>query len=101
MTAPNAAPASPAPRVNPLQRLWLRELGMERLWLRPAPAPVPQVVVSKEDSAAIGQASSPPSVTAGAAAQIAAAAPAVSADGIQGGMPPAGCLLYTSDAADE
>ena len=90
MTAPNAAPASPAPRVNPLQRLWLRELGMERLWLRPAPAPVPQVVVSKEDSAAIGQASSPPSVTAGAAAQIAAAAPAVSADGIQGGMPPAG-----------
>ncbi len=26
-----------APRVNPLQRIWLREIGMERLWLRPAP----------------------------------------------------------------
>ncbi|MCG2603093.1 MAG: uracil-DNA glycosylase, partial [Achromobacter sp.] len=54
MTAPNTVPASPAPRVNPLQRLWLRELGMERLWLRPAPQPVvvpaPQVVVSKTDS---------------------------------------------------
>ena len=37
MTAPNTVPASSAPRVNPLQRLWLRELGMERLWLRPAP----------------------------------------------------------------
>jgi len=28
---------STAPRVNPLQRIWLREIGMERLWLRPAP----------------------------------------------------------------
>ncbi|MGV2864939.1 uracil-DNA glycosylase [Achromobacter sp. AGC39] len=41
-----------APRVNPLQRIWLREIGMERLWLRPAPAdaraPVaPQAPVSK------------------------------------------------------
>lgn len=26
-----------APRVNPLQRIWLREIGMERLWLKPAP----------------------------------------------------------------
>ncbi|EFF76707.1 uracil-DNA glycosylase [Achromobacter piechaudii] len=41
-----------APRVNPLQRIWLREIGMERLWLRPSPVeaklPVaPQVPVSK------------------------------------------------------
>lgn len=56
MTAPPATPASAAPRVNPLQRLWLRELGMERLWLRPAPqalvAPVstPQAPVSEPDS---------------------------------------------------
>ena len=60
MTAPNTVPASSAPRVNPLQRLWLRELGMERLWLRPAPqpvaAPAPQVVVSKTDSPAAEQA---------------------------------------------
>jgi len=90
MTAPNAAPASSAPRVNPLQRLWLRELGMERLWLRPAAAPVPQVVVSKTDSAAVGQTSSPPPVTASQAAQIVAAAPAVSAEGSQAGTPQAG-----------
>ncbi len=53
MTAPHSTPASAAPRVNPLQRLWLRELGMERLWLRPAPpavaAPAPQVPVLKQD----------------------------------------------------
>lgn len=27
-----------APRVNPLQRIWLREIGMEKLWLKSAPA---------------------------------------------------------------
>lgn len=49
----SATPADPAaPRVNPLQRIWLREIGMERLWLRPAPAPSrpaaePQALVSK------------------------------------------------------
>jgi DNA polymerase len=29
------------PRINPLQRIWLRELGMERLWLRTPPAATP------------------------------------------------------------
>lgn len=53
MSQPTAAPPSAAPRVNPLQRIWLREIGMERLWLRPAPAvnrpaTEPQVLVSKE-----------------------------------------------------
>ncbi|MDH3066195.1 uracil-DNA glycosylase [Achromobacter insolitus] len=53
MSQPTAAPPSAAPRVNPLQRIWLREIGMERLWLRPAPAvnrpaAEPQVLVSKE-----------------------------------------------------
>lgn len=52
MSQPNVAPPPVAPRVNPLQRIWLRELGMERLWLRPAPAPSrpaveAQVIVSK------------------------------------------------------
>ncbi|MBO9328653.1 uracil-DNA glycosylase [Achromobacter sp. HZ01] len=47
---PPVAPRPPS--VNPLQRFWLREIGMERLWLRPAPAaerpaPQPQVPVSK------------------------------------------------------
>ncbi|EFV86923.1 hypothetical protein HMPREF0005_05975, partial [Achromobacter xylosoxidans C54] len=54
MTAPNPTQSAAAPRINPLQRLWLRELGMERLWLRPAPRPAvasePQTVVSKQDS---------------------------------------------------
>lgn len=52
MSQPTAAPPLVAPRVNPLQRIWLREIGMERLWLRPAAAPSrpavePQVLVSK------------------------------------------------------
>lgn len=52
MTSPIAVPKPAAPRVNPLQRIWLREIGMERLWMRPAPAAVrpvvvPQVPVSK------------------------------------------------------
>lgn len=38
MSPLDAAPTSSAPRINPLQRIWLREIGMERLWLRPAPA---------------------------------------------------------------
>lgn len=38
MTVPIAAAKPVAPRVNPLQRIWLREIGMERLWMRPAPA---------------------------------------------------------------
>ena len=35
---PAIPPAAPPPRVNPLQRIWLREIGMEKLWLKPAPA---------------------------------------------------------------
>jgi len=53
MSQPTAASPSAAPRVNPLQRIWLREIGMERLWLRPAPVssrpPIePQALVSTE-----------------------------------------------------
>lgn len=105
MTAPNTVPASSAPRVNPLQRLWLRELGMERLWLRPAPqpvaAPAPQVVVSKTDSPAAEQAggamapapardaiaASPP-VAAQSPAQAPAARAASPAPGLRNGPPP-------------
>ncbi|PCL51702.1 uracil-DNA glycosylase, partial [Bordetella pertussis] len=35
MSAPEAA-APAAPRPNPLQRIWLREIGIEKTWL-PAP----------------------------------------------------------------
>lgn len=99
MTAPTAAPASSAPRVNPLQRLWLRELGMERLWLRPAAAPVAQVLVSKTDSSPAGQVGAAASPTPGAGAQGAAsivvpslAAPGAPAAGgaSQADMPRAG-----------
>lgn len=38
MSPLDTAPTPSAPHVNPLQRIWLREIGMERLWLRPAPA---------------------------------------------------------------
>ncbi len=100
MTAPNAAPASIPPRVNPLQRLWLREIGMERLWLRPAAAPLPavavpapQVIVSKIDSPAVAQA--PEAAPARAVAPVAPpAAPAAAAragspaPGVRSGPPP-------------
>lgn len=105
MTAPNSVPASSAPRVNPLQRLWLRELGMERLWLRPAPqpvaAPAPQVVVSKTDSPAterVGGAVAPapardaiavpPPAAAQSPAQAPAARAASPAPGLRNGPPP-------------
>ena len=39
MSPMDAAPRSAPPRINPLQRIWLREIGMERLWLRTPPAP--------------------------------------------------------------
>ncbi|MEN4919887.1 uracil-DNA glycosylase [Achromobacter spanius] len=41
MSPQDAAQRPAPPRVNPLQRVWLREIGMERLWLRPAPGPAP------------------------------------------------------------
>lgn len=105
MTAPNTVPASSAPRVNPLQRLWLRELGMERLWLRPAlqpvAAPAPQVVVSKTDSPAAEQAGAavapapardaiavPPPAAAQSSAQAPAARAASPAPGLRNGPPP-------------
>lgn len=60
MTLPTAA----APRVNPLQRIWLREIGMERLWLRPAPAAprpavAPPALGAQPGAAALNSASNP------------------------------------------
>lgn len=45
MSLPTAAAKPAVPRINPLQRIWLREIGMERLWMRPAPAAARPVVV--------------------------------------------------------
>ncbi|CAB3834761.1 hypothetical protein LMG26689_01147 [Achromobacter animicus] len=50
MSPMDAAPRPAPPRINPLQRIWLRELGMERLWLRTPPA----VPVAKAGSVASG-----------------------------------------------
>ncbi|WP_313697318.1 uracil-DNA glycosylase family protein [Achromobacter sp.] len=47
MSPMDAAPRPAPPRINPLQRIWLRELGMERLWLRTPPAvPVAKTAVA-------------------------------------------------------
>lgn len=87
MTAPVSIPQG-APRVNPLQRIWLREIGMERLWLRPAPAASrpaaePQVLVSKPVlpvQAPVVQAPAAVPETAAPAVAVAPAAPAVAAE---------------------
>ncbi len=48
----------PAPRPNPLQRLWLREIGIEKTWQRAesveAAAPIPRVRQSEAAPAAAG-----------------------------------------------
>lgn len=99
MTAPNPTQSVAAPRVNPLQRLWLRELGMERLWLRPAPRPAvaseAQAVVSKQDSPAMatpgGAPPAPVRDAAPAPAAVAspvAARPARPGPGLRDGPPP-------------
>ena len=99
MTAPNPTQSAAAPRVNPLQRLWLRELGMERLWLRPAPRPAvaseAQAVVSKQDSPAMATpGGAPPAPVRDAApaptavASPVAARPAGPGPGLRNGPPP-------------
>ncbi|WP_232468005.1 uracil-DNA glycosylase [Bordetella genomosp. 13] len=73
-----------APRVNPLQRLWLREIGIEKTWLR---EPKPQVAepaplvpaqeparVAAREAAAVGRPAQSPAAPA-APARSAAAAP--------------------------
>ncbi|WP_447918360.1 uracil-DNA glycosylase [Achromobacter aegrifaciens] len=87
MSQPTAAPPLVAPRVNPLQRIWLREIGMERLWLRPAAAPSrpavePQVLVPKvisPDSAQVPAIEVPPVPQLAETAVPVAVAPAAAA----------------------
>ncbi|MFD4839467.1 uracil-DNA glycosylase [Achromobacter sp. NPDC058515] len=103
MSPLDAAPPSSAPRINPLQRIWLREIGMERLWLRPAPAaPRPAVAPPAEVSrqaapvpppAAMTEAPAPmppaaPQAAAGPAAEPAPARPGVPASILNRSGPP-------------
>ena len=94
MTAPVSIPQG-APRVNPLQRIWLREIGMERLWLRPAPAASrpaaePQALVSKPVlpvRAPVVQAPAAVPETAAPAVAVAPAAPAAEPAAARQGIP--------------
>ena len=68
-----------APRVNPLQRIWLREIGMERLWLRPAPvvtAP-PATIPVASASADIASAATPQAPVSAAGLPAQPSAPVV------------------------
>ncbi|MGY6273801.1 uracil-DNA glycosylase [Achromobacter denitrificans] len=75
-----SAPAAASPRINPLQRVWLREIGVERLWLRPAPAaarPAGEAQTQAQaPAAAILPAALPVSAPAAGAAAIVAPAAA-------------------------
>ena len=78
MSPLDTAPASSAPRINPLQRIWLREIGMERLWLRPAPA-VSRQVAARPAVAAPQVAPVPPPVAEIAAPSAPSVAPEAAA----------------------
>ncbi|PTX11221.1 uracil-DNA glycosylase [Achromobacter mucicolens] len=81
---PIDAAARPAPpRINPLQRIWLRELGMERLWLRTPAAPAVKAPVGP--SAGVSAGPSAGSST-GASARASVGAPSA----LSGGAPAAG-----------
>ena len=90
-----------APRVNPLQRIWLREIGMEKLWLKPTPAArqVDAQVVDLKKEASVRPArversdpASPVALPVAAAPQAQAApgpeAPARVAPAVRSGPPP-------------
>ena len=70
MTPTPAAPA--APRINALQKFWLREIGIEKTWLKaePPPAAPAEAVPAAADAAAA------PTVPRPAAAAAAPASPA-------------------------
>ncbi|MBO9356540.1 uracil-DNA glycosylase [Bordetella petrii] len=85
MTPTDTAP--PAPRVNALQKFWLREIGIEKTWLQAAApaagaAPAPQPAVAASAAAA-------PAAAQAEAASASAGAPAagVSSDASAGASP--------------
>lgn len=63
---------TPAPRINPLQRLWLREIGIEKTWLgRDETASVPE---ARTQPGAARSAAAPPAAPASVPAPAAAEA---------------------------
>ncbi|OZI39199.1 uracil-DNA glycosylase [Bordetella genomosp. 1] len=73
MTQASAAPAAAGLRVNPLQRLWLREIGIEKTWLR-APAPLQAAPTAAE--APVARATAPAAAPSPAVPMPAAPTPA-------------------------
>ncbi|MEN5161830.1 uracil-DNA glycosylase [Achromobacter spanius] len=103
--------ARPAPpRINPLQRIWLRELGMERLWLRTPPAapaikaPVGPSAAASTGASAPAPVAAPSALSGGAPAAaprsaIVAPAPAESPSAVPTIAPPAQAAQVSARAA--
>lgn len=93
MSPMDAASHPTPPRINPLQRVWLREIGMERLWLRTpqvalpavAPAEAPRVAPVSPPAVAM-----PDAVQAAEVAVAADAAPETSVAAAEAAASPAG-----------
>jgi len=95
MTGQPAGIPAAAPRVNPLQRLWLREIGIEKTWLREA-APAGGVAAppaSAETAAAASR------QAAGASGRPASAATAAAPATGPAAAPPAAMASPTPPAA--
>lgn len=88
-----------APRVNPLQRIWLREIGMERLWLRPAPVVTPPAVTAPvaAPSADMASAVTSQAPVSKAVSQVPPAAPTIAANAVA----PAAAVAQDAVAAVE
>ncbi|HEY0295160.1 MAG TPA: uracil-DNA glycosylase [Bordetella sp.] len=74
--------AGGAPRVNPLQRLWLREIGIEKTWLRQDEPPKPAAVAARPaapSAAPQAEAAAPRPVAAAPSRPAPARAPAPAA----------------------
>ncbi|MGE8670900.1 MAG: uracil-DNA glycosylase family protein [Achromobacter mucicolens] len=110
MTPVDAAARPAPPRINPLQRIWLRELGMERLWLRTPPA-APAIKTPVGPSAAAPSGASAPAPVAAPSAQsggapaaapqsaIVAPAPAETPSGVPTTAQPAQAAQVSAPAA--
>ncbi|MFJ0686231.1 uracil-DNA glycosylase, partial [Bordetella bronchiseptica] len=68
MSAPEAAVPA-APRPNPLQRIWLREIGIEKTWL---PAPLASAAGAAAPAAPVAEAANAAVATAEAVRPAAA-----------------------------
>lgn len=106
MNPMEAAARRGPPRINPLQRIWLRELGMERLWLRTPPAaPAIKAPVDPSVGASARAPLAAPSAQSGGAAAAAnqstvvAPVPAETRPAVPAIAPPAEAAQESASAA--